>query len=231
MQSLIAMTTILIVHYNTPEVTEATIRSIEKHVGDYCLHIFDNSDERPLTYRTERIVYHDNTNGQLIDFEKLMDGFPEKLQDSVAHHGSVKHTYTIDYCFDILQDGFVLLDSDVLLKKDVTELVDKSIPYVGEVEHYHGSIAHSRVLPMVCWLNVPLLRERGIRYFDEKRSWLIVPDVLYDTGASFYEDCINSGMEGGKIKYREYAEHLGGASYNKRRDAKTWLRVNQKLYE
>ena len=38
--------TVAIVHYNTPELTEAAILSLRKHGGeDYKVVIFDNSDE------------------------------------------------------------------------------------------------------------------------------------------------------------------------------------------
>ena len=41
---------IAIVHYNTPELTEAAIMSVRKHcVVDYHFTIFDNSDTRPFT--------------------------------------------------------------------------------------------------------------------------------------------------------------------------------------
>ena len=41
---------VAIVHYNTPELTEALVKSIRKHGGEeYQVVIFDNSDERPFT--------------------------------------------------------------------------------------------------------------------------------------------------------------------------------------
>ena len=41
---------VAIVHFNTPELTEACILSIRKHGGqDYRIVVFDNSDKRPFT--------------------------------------------------------------------------------------------------------------------------------------------------------------------------------------
>ena len=41
--------TVAIVHYNTPELTRATILSIRKHGGmNYRIVVFDNSDQRPF---------------------------------------------------------------------------------------------------------------------------------------------------------------------------------------
>lgn len=221
---------ILIVHYNTPELTEAAVKSVYKHVRDFRLHIFDNSDRLPLSYRTSEMVYHDNTCGQLIDFKEFLRRYPHKVKDILNEWGSAKHTYAIDRCFDLIPEGFVLLDSDILLKRDVSRLVQPSYPYVGQLTCYRNR-RPTRVQPMVCYINVPLCRQHNVRYFSPERSWLLTPDTFYDTGASFYEDCTRAGLKGRFIKYRDYAEHLGGGSYREDRDAAAFLQRNKSLYE
>ena len=48
--------TIAIIHFNTPELTEALIKSIRKHGGEeYKVVIFDNSDERPFTKKMKGV--------------------------------------------------------------------------------------------------------------------------------------------------------------------------------
>ena len=62
---------VAIVHYNTPEITEAAIWSLRKHGGeDYDVFVFDNSDECPFTAKMKGVTVFDNTKGQIIDFEK-----------------------------------------------------------------------------------------------------------------------------------------------------------------
>lgn len=223
------MFNILIAHYNTPALTEAAIRSVYKHVKHFRIHVFDNSDRLPLLFRSPELVYHDNTQGQIIDFDEFLQRFPNKQKDVYNVWGSAKHTYTIDRCFDLIPEGFVLLDSDVLLKKDISELVRNEYPYVGQLTRYSNGNP-SRILPMVCYINVPLCRKHGIRYFSSERSWLLTPDTYYDTGASFYEDCTKAGLNGRFIRYRDYAEHLGGGSYRKDRDAESFLQTYKSLY-
>ena len=61
--------TVAIVHFNTPELTEAAILSIRKHGGkDYRIVVFDNSDKRPFPKR-ENVEIIDNTQGKIINFD------------------------------------------------------------------------------------------------------------------------------------------------------------------
>ena len=75
--------TIAIIHFNTPELTEACILSIRKHGGrDYQVVVFDHSDERPFRIQMPGVEVIDNTKGQLIDFDKLLSAFPQRLMAS-----------------------------------------------------------------------------------------------------------------------------------------------------
>ncbi|MEE1287995.1 MAG: hypothetical protein UHK44_05295, partial [Bacteroidaceae bacterium] len=61
---------VAIVHFNTPELTEALIKSIRKHGGEeYQVVIFDNSDKRPFTKKMKGVKVINNRKGQIIDFE------------------------------------------------------------------------------------------------------------------------------------------------------------------
>ena len=48
---------VAIVHYNTPEITQAAIWSLRKHGGDYEVFVFDNSDTRPFTAKMKGVTY------------------------------------------------------------------------------------------------------------------------------------------------------------------------------
>ena len=61
---------VAIIHFNTPELTEAAILSIRKHGGeDYEVTVFDNSDARPFTKKMAGVTVIDNTLGQVIDLD------------------------------------------------------------------------------------------------------------------------------------------------------------------
>ena len=85
---------IAIVHFNTPELTEAAIRSVRKHcTTDYHFTILDNSDKRPFKRRMRGVKVVNNTKGQVIDFDAELAKFPDlevKLGER-SNNGSVKH--------------------------------------------------------------------------------------------------------------------------------------------
>ena len=64
---------IAIVHFNTPELTEAGILSLRKHGGAaWPVTIFDNSDRKPFKKKMKGVKVIDNTKGQVIDFDKFL---------------------------------------------------------------------------------------------------------------------------------------------------------------
>lgn len=40
---------------------------------------------------------------------------------------------------DIFEDGFVLLDSDILLKRDISEIIKKDKVFVGDTETWKAA--------------------------------------------------------------------------------------------
>ena len=59
------MKNILIVHYNTPELTLATIKSVRKHTPGCYFYVFDNSDKYPFVPDRNDICVFDNTKGAI----------------------------------------------------------------------------------------------------------------------------------------------------------------------
>jgi len=53
----------LTIHYNTPELTEALIKSLDKYVKKFTLYVFDNSDQKPLVTDNKNVIILDNTKG------------------------------------------------------------------------------------------------------------------------------------------------------------------------
>ena len=104
---------VAIIHFNTPELTEAAVLSIRKHGGgDYHITIFDNSDTRPFKKRMRGVKRIDNTQGQVIDFDKELDQYPDRCRDigcaKGCEFGSAKHMMTVQKLWELLPEGFVV---------------------------------------------------------------------------------------------------------------------------
>lgn len=251
--------TIAIINMNTPELTEACILSVRKHGCDWPVVVFDNSCDvtfppgdgmgervfiaHPFKRRMKGVKVIDNTQGQIIDFDSTLAAFPNKTQEhgAVNGWGSDRHMMTVDKLFDLLPDGFILVESDVLVRDDITQLWREEYSFCAYVQkHQMGNhFGIGRILPMLCYLNVPRFRAEGVRYFDPDRSWMLHPNEddrrnWYDTGASLLEDVLahRPRLKGLHVDIRTMVVHLGGASYNKcsLKEQAEWLRNHEDLW-
>lgn len=187
-----------IVHYNTPELTEALVASIRKHGGqDYEIVIMDNSDQRPLTKKTNGVRILDNTKGQLINFDEELAKFPNKQEHvrKSSNFASTKHAMSVQYLMENLGTDFLLMDSDILITQSVDHLFEPEFAAVGAKQYKQFGYQYDRVrlLPMLCYLNAPRLVKHGAKYFDPKRTFGLLlrkndPNNWYDTGAVILED-------------------------------------------
>ena len=126
---------ICIVHFNTPLLTECLVKSINKFTPNSKIYIFDNSTKLPFVYRQDNLVYYDNTKGQIINFDEWLSQYTNRTPRywKANKCASAQHCYTIQKCIELIDDNFILLDSDVLLKKDISELANEEYLFVGEV--------------------------------------------------------------------------------------------------
>ena len=231
------MIDVLIIHYNTPELTEAAIRSLWKHTPDARVTLLDNSDRRPFLRcgNSPVFTYIDNTNGQIVDWDKWLAKFPDKRPSPENNWGSAKHCYSVEVCLDMFPNGFVLMDADVLIKRDITPLCDRSAHFSGTIVCDSRKVKNriDRLSPCLCWINTPLLRPYGIRYFNPDKMWKLhsyEPNCAYDTGAWFLEAVSRAGLEGNIIDIKDYIEHFRHASW-KSRPVEKWLNKHKKLWE
>ncbi len=232
------MKTVLIVHYNTQKLTVAAIRSLLRTTPDCEVVIFDNSNVRPFERRAVEglpVKVLDNTCGQIINFKRWLDTFPDKAPSPENDYASAKHCKSVDICFDLLPDGFVLMDSDVLVKQGITSFFDSSCAWVGTPKMHKSryGIRVPRVQPFLCYINVPMLREHGVRYCNDQKMWSLshrVPDMGYDTGCWFYEDCRTKGLSDREVDINDYILHLGHASWQDK-EASAWLREHKALWQ
>ena len=108
---------VVVINYNTPELTEAAILSLRKHGGlHYDVTVFDNSDARPFKISMPGVKVIDNTSGKVIDFDKILETFPNRNRligcSTGNEFGSVKHILTVNKLWELFPDGFVLMESD-----------------------------------------------------------------------------------------------------------------------
>ena len=100
---------IVIIHYNTPYLTECLVRSINLFIKNAVIYIFDNSDKDPFIKRFDNVIILDNTKGQIIDFDKWLEKYPKRKSSNgrVNNWGSAKHCYSVEKCMEILNDNFI----------------------------------------------------------------------------------------------------------------------------
>ena len=205
---------ILTVHYNTPALVEVLVRSIRRYT-DCAIHIFDNSDEDPFVKKMDGVEVIDNTRGQIFNFQELLEQYPDRKPGLFSCFGSAMHTKSVDACFDLLPNGFILMDSDILLKRDFTWIWDESKAWVGEIKNDGPKGVYvDRVLPFLCYINVPMCREHGVRYFNGEWMWNLTakePNKFYDTGAWFLR--ATEGLPHKEFVVDDYIEHFKHGSH------------------
>lgn len=238
---------ILIIHYNTPELTAACVKSINHFTKNAKIYIFENSDKAPFVNIFNNVEVLDNTKGQIVDFDKELKKYPNRRRSlgRFSKYGSFKHCLSVDKCFDLINDNFILMDSDILIKKDVSELYDQGCMFVGEVRPWSwnriidGKPApvHDRIDPRLCFINVKMAKVNGIRYFDEQHMvgtyFKDLDSDSWDTGCWFYDKSRKFAHK--EIVMDDYMIHFGGGSYASvgvkcRMTKERWLEANKTLW-
>lgn len=240
--------TVAIIHYNTPELTEAAILSIRKHGGrNYRVVVFDNSDTRPFRIQMPGVEVMDNTKGKILNLDAMMEAYPHRDRSigcaKGCDFGSAKHMMTVQKLWELLPDGFVLMESDVLLKASIDHLWMEDYASVGhnQLHQPQNPFGIGRVCPMLCYMNVPLLTKHGARYFDPERTYGLLAggrqnrNNWYDTGSVMFEDIVKTKPElrGKHVDIRELLEHFGSGSWrnNNLKAQAEWLKQHRKLWE
>lgn len=221
---------VLIVNFNTPELVEAAILSLRKHGGEnYDVVVFDNSDARPFTKKMERVKVLDNSLGQLIDLDAEIRQFPERSRNMgsvcFGDFPSARHMLSIQWYMDNFDgEGFLLMDSDILVRENIDFMFWDGQCAVGHVQTWEraGNPGQKdRLVPLLCYIGVKKCKECGVRYFDPDRTFALHKggeantENWYDTGSSFLYEIRShkNGACGKSIDIRELMYHLGSASW------------------
>ena len=223
---------VAVVHYNTPDLVEAAIKSLFKHTRGCHVYVFDNSDSKPFVTKLPNVEVIDNTKGQIIDFEKILEKYPDKWERDIkkSNYGSAKHSMSVEELMKIIPTGFVLMDSDVLIKDDITPFFNKNVACVGSEDIKHNV---PLMMPFLCYLNNPMLHENGVTFFNGDKMWAlsnVTPNQYYDTGAWLLEEVRRCKLEVAYINIWQYVEHLGHGSWRGQKAAK-WLKDNEALWK
>lgn len=207
-----------IVHYNTPELTTALCCSINKFCKDAEIVIFDNSDKRPFDNSIfDNISIIDNTKNDLINFDSRVKNFVEKngFPNSIyaaekrgSNFGSYKHAITVDYLIKTMKEDFILLDSDVIIKEDITKIIDNNCAFVGSIRP--GNI---RLYPFIVYFNIKKIQESKISFCDDINIFPNYKTEMNDTGGSFLQDAIKLKLPYKHIDYNDYLVHYGNGSW------------------
>jgi disulfide oxidoreductase YuzD len=221
---------ILIVNYNTQRLTDACINSINKHTKDTSIYVFDNSDKEPFINTFDNVKIIDNTKGQIINFDEWLEKYPTKNQMS-NNYGSAKHTYTVEKFMQMFDRNFILIDSDVLVKKDISELYDDRYIFVGEKLN-KLSFWRERIAPYICFINNKMCKKNDIHFFDENRCTQISKEgYAYDSGASFLDDA--SKFNHKFINCDDYIVHYGAGSWlnSNKANIDEWINKYRNLWD
>ena len=90
---------ILIIHYNTPYLTECLVRSINLFVKDAVIYIFDNSNEKPFTAKFDNVtVFGESAGGGSVSILPLVKEAKGLFHRVIAESGSLALTYAKDEC-------------------------------------------------------------------------------------------------------------------------------------
>lgn len=207
-----------IVHFNTPELTTCLISSIKKWDKEANIYIFENSNKRPLIDIFGDLTIFDNTKEQLINFNSLINEAHNYLSPiswnahlatiKINNFGSMKHAASIQWLIEHIKDNFLLLDSDVLLKKSPLDLNTDKI-CSGSIDKFKdGKI---RIAPYICFLNYNKLIENNILFFNIKTFDANSYDT--DTGGTFLKDIKNKNILFNEFIWQDYCVHFGNGSW------------------
>lgn len=224
------MKNVCIINYNTPRLVKVAIESLLQHTPDCKVTVFDNFTIEPFRGMNGVDVI-DNTKGQIIDFNAFHQQFPEREPDKSSGYGSPDHIRTVQELWKYFPDGFVLMDSDVIVTKDISPLFDNSVAYVGDTQPVNDSRSpNRRVRPFICYINVKMCVEAGVTYYNKDKCWCLTHKrsvwkrkEWWDTGTSFLYDCIAANLKGREIRCADYVIHLGGGSYRNKHKIKEFI--------
>lgn len=215
-----------IVHYNTPELLTCCISSVLKNYPDAHIVIFENSDKRKFeNVFDNNVSVINNSDGKIINFNLEIENLIKQnnlnrnkvLEDEtkVSNFGSFKHSLSVQYLLDIIDEDFILLDSDVLLKRKLDIELNNSVA-ICDFNTY-------RILPFIIKFNQNIIKKYKLLFCDHIHILPVKAIPNYDTGGFFLTQIIENKLKLQKINYNDYVVHYGNGSWKENGNKKSSL--------
>lgn len=220
---------VCIIHYNTPFATECLVKSINRQVKDAHIYIFDNSDSKPFINNFDNVHVFDNTNGEYINFTEIIKQYrPDYKKKTNFEFASFEHCISVQKCMELINENFVLMDSDILIKRDFSELYQEDKICVG-----YRQIWADRICPILCFINVDLCKKYNVSYYNDNIFGINnVENKTIDTGTYFTEKITNlPHIHNANIEH--FMVHYSGASRGliHKLTLERWLYKYKKLWD
>ena len=217
--------TAVICNYNTTQLTNNVIKGLQ--IFAKCKHIIvlDNSNKDQFildkTLNNEYIQVIDNTKQKYIQFDNLLQTYKLSELCKTNNYASLKHAMSIQFLLDICITKYCLLcDSDIVIKKKIDFIEDgystiAGIEQTGTAsQNMNKNLGKTRFVPFMQLFNMKMLNLHKIRYFDINRIHGIEYGMMYDTGASLYEDIVErKQLPYKQVNIEQYITHLGHGSW------------------
>lgn len=236
------MLKIVTINYNSKSLTEALVMSVHKNVRScpYEMIVVENSDDESQTMTRKDITVIDNTRLQFCDYDTEYRLQKEDCDTcDLLKGGSFRHTYCVQRLVDTIDDGFVLMDCDTLLKDDpfretMTPGLRQTFACIGQTETPFG-LSKKRVMPYLTWINCKKVKDAGVRYYDPGHMFGLhdkdSEENLWDTGSWFYSQLVSKGLPMMDTDIFRHIVHMGHGSWTKDRlGVDAFLHINRRLY-
>jgi hypothetical protein len=158
-----------------------------------------------------------------MDFESFIIDTGDEQTYALAdiHLPNSSHGQGVNFGFMSIETDYVLLvDSDVLFRKDIAPIFEKfkksGAALLGNVSGDRGGKRlHPRVDPWFCLINLKLLREHGIVFFDPSRTKdSRGTSIVYDVGSTMFEDVMKADLSVVNFNGEDtYFKHYEGMSW------------------
>lgn len=217
--------TAAICNFNTTKLTNTVLKGLFQFSECKKIIVLDNSDKEKFqldkNIDARKIEVLDNTQQKYINFNKLLSTYPLSFDCKKNNYASLKHTMSIQFLLNICTTKYLLLcDSDIIIKKKI-DFIEDGYATIADIEetgqasqNMNTNLGKNRFMPFMQLFNMKQINLHKIKYFNINRIHGIKQGMLYDTGASLYEDIIErKHLPYKQIKLDEYITHLAHGSW------------------
>jgi hypothetical protein len=202
--------TIVTCNHYTPDLISNLVKSIKKTCVKVPQILIVDTGDRWVEYQNNK------KNKLQVANSDMLIGCRYTYLGETTHGEAVN---TIMYGTVIDTRYILLVDSDVLFLQDISKPFERfkesGSVLMGEVTGDRGGkTIHNRVNPWFCFMDLKILREHRIRFYDHFRSKVRKSDKIYDIGSTMYEEILENGLTIADVKMEgKYFKHYEGMSW------------------